>query len=470
MAVEIPSPALSIIGRHNSGKTTLIEKLIAELVSRGYDVGSVKHHSHVGFDIDYPGKDSYRHRAAGASETVIAAPGQIARVKTTEGEVECDDILRSMPGHDIVIVEGYRKSGLPTIEIMRSGNDADMRVAQVFYEGARRGWPLGTDFTQLSRGIDGVRTAGSGEDGPVAAADGAAGMCSPTALSGQEIDYRDISSKLPHAGTEAVATDIPEARSAAELYGIPAFDLDDISGLADFVEVHHVRPRITVVIQAGGESRRMGRSKATVPFLGRPLICRLVERLAPVADDLVITTNEPENLAFLHGEFPDLRIHLVCDAVDYRGALPGLYTALQAATNPYVALVACDMVNASAALVVAESLEMNRTGADVVVPANKHGYEPFHAMYRRMACLPAVRRALARGERRAQSFLDEVNVYEMPHAKVLEVEPRGGCFVNVNTPEELAAAEAAASGERDWGEVEGEEAGASPLSPGASER
>ena len=72
--VNIPSPALAIVGRHNSGKTTLIEQLIAELVARGYDVGSVKHHSHVGFDIDYPGKDlslihiwhrPFRHHPAG---------------------------------------------------------------------------------------------------------------------------------------------------------------------------------------------------------------------------------------------------------------------------------------------------------------------------------------------------------------------------------------------------------------------
>ena len=71
----------------------------------------------------------------------------------------------------------------------------------------------------------------------------------------------------------------------------------------------------------------------------------------PVADDLVITTNEPDNLVFLHGEFPDLRIQLVCDAFDFRGALPGLFTALQAASNPFVAVVACDMVFASASLV-----------------------------------------------------------------------------------------------------------------------
>ena len=329
--VNIPSPALAIVGRHNSGKTTLIEQLIAELVARGYDVGSVKHHSHVGFDIDYPGKDSYRHRAAGASETVIAAPGQMARIKTVEGEVECSDIVRSMHGHDIVIVEGYRKSGLPTVEIMRSGNEADTRVADVFAEGARRGWPLGTDFTQFSRGTvppaddedarEALRRVMEGDDVPADAS--AVGEHFKT----QHPDHVDISNKLPTSDTVAVVTDIAEAVHAAKLYNVPSFDLCDVAGLADFVEEHYVRPRVTVVIQAGGESRRMGRSKATVPFAGRPLICRLVERLAPVSDDLVITTNEPDNLAFLHAEFPQYRIQLVCDAFDYRGALPGLYTA-----------------------------------------------------------------------------------------------------------------------------------------------
>lgn len=437
--VNIPSPALAIVGRHSSGKTTLIEQLIAVLVERGHDVGSVKHHSHVGFDIDYPGKDSYRHRAAGASETVIAAPGQMARIKTVEGEAECADIVRSMPGHDVVVVEGYRKSGLPTIEIMRAGNDADARVAAVFAEGARCGWPLGTDFTQFTRGT--VPPADDDAREALRRAEQQADEAAGGHFKTQHPDYADISNKLPTSDTVAIVTDIEEARRAAELYHVPAFALDDIAGLADFVEQHYVRPRVTVVIQAGGESRRMGQSKATVPFAGRPLICRLVERLGPVADDLVITTNEPENLAFLHGEFPQLPIQLVCDAFNVRGALPGLYTALQAARNPYVAVVACDMVFASASLVVAEALAMNESGADVVVPVNKHGFEPFHAMYRRMGCLPAVRAALDRGEKRAQGFFADVNVCEFPQERVLEAEPMGGCFINANTPEELNALE-----------------------------
>ncbi len=438
--VNIPSPAVSIVGRHNSGKTTLIEKLIAQLVSRGFDVGSVKHHSHVGFDIDIPGKDSYRHRAAGASETVIAAPGQMARVKTIQGEIECDEIVRSMPGHDMVIVEGYRKSGLPTIEIMRSGNEADMRVAEVFIEGARRGWPLGTDFTQFTRGTvpladdqDARDILNRAQQLPAFEVD--------EHFKNQHPDYADISNKLPTGNTVAIVTDISQAKEAATLYGIPAFDLNDIAGLASFVADHYARPHVSVVIQAGGESRRMGRSKATIPFAGRPLICQLVERLAPVSDDLIITTNEPENLEFLHEEFPQYRIELVRDAFDMRGALPGLYTALHAARNPYVALVACDMVFASPALVVAEALAMNEEHADVVVPVNKHGFEPFHAMYRRTTCLPAVRAALYRGERRAQSFFSDVEVLEFTQERVLKAEPRGGCFINVNTPEELKSLE-----------------------------
>lgn len=436
--IKFPSPAVSIVGRHNSGKTTLIEKLIAELVGRGLDVGSVKHHSHVGFDIDIPGKDSWRHRHAGASETVIAAPGQMARIQTTDGEAECADIVASMPGHDVVIVEGYRKSGLPTIEIMRAGNKADARTAEVFAEGARKGWALGTDFTQFGRGSMPYAAEVRPDDRP---APQPLGQAEEDRLARSNPDHADISNKMPTAATVAVVTDIPLAAEAAGMYGIPAFDIDDVAGLADFLQASFARPRVSMVIQAGGESRRMGRSKATVPFCGRPLICRLIERLSPVADELIITTNEPKELAFLQEQYPELGIRFESDVINERGALPGLYTALRCARNPYVAVVACDMVLASPSLVVAEALEMTRTGADVVVPVNKHGFEPFHAIYRRLGCLPAVREALNEGEKRAQVFFNQVNVCEFPQKKVLEAEPMGGCFMNANTPDELAALE-----------------------------
>ena len=467
MQSMLPSPAVSIVGRHNSGKTTLVVKLIEELVARGMDVGSIKHHSHKGFDIDIPGKDSYRHHHAGTSETIIAAPGQMALVKDVEGELECSELVKMMPGHDIVIVEGYRKSGLPAIEIMRSGNAADAQVAEAFASASLDGTPLGADFVQLSRPphTDG---AGASSDTPVDPQ--AAPYATDAPLDSQSADLQadpltanapvpqvtpasgtsgdqpaalptHIAEKMPTQSTVAVVTDIPLAQEAAGRYGIPAFDLDDVSAIADFLATHFARQRLTVVIQAGGESRRMGQSKATVPFLGRPLIMRLVERLLPIADELVITTNEGSRLEFLHDEYPTANIRLVPDELDYRGALPGLLTALTAATYEYVATVACDMIFASPNLIAAECAQMSLTGADAVIPVNQHGYEPFHALYNRDACLPHVRSWLDKGDKRAQSFLDDINVCEMPHEMVLRAEPMGGCFINANTPHELASIE-----------------------------
>ena len=114
-----------------------------------------------------------------------------------------------------------------------------------------------------------------------------------------------------------------------------------------------------------------------------------------------------------------------------------MHTALKAATNPFVAIVACDMLFASPRLVVAEALTMKEEGADAVVPVNKHGFEPFHSIYRRSTCLPAVEELLAKGDKRAQSFLDRINVRQFSQSEVLAAEPMGGCFINANTPEEL---------------------------------
>lgn len=416
--IDIPSPAIAVVGRHNSGKTTLVVKLIEELTSRGRDVGSVKHHHRLGFEFDVPGKDSYRHRHAGATETVVAAPDQIARVKTLASELECAEIVRTMPNHDIIIVEGYRKSGLPTIEVMRAANEADAAVAKAFCEGAAQGEPLGTDFIQKSRGDRAFEFE-------------------------RESIANDLVTKMPTADTIAVVTDIPDAQAAADTYGIPHFHPDEIDSICDFLERHFVRPKVTVVIQAGGESRRMGQSKALVPFAGRPLICRMVERLSPVADELIITTNEGERLAFLDDEYPELAIRLVPDLHDYRGALPGIHTALEAATNPYVAIIACDMLFASPRLVVAEAIALKEADADAVIPVNKHGYEPFHAIYKRSACLPAVVELLKAGDKRAQAFFERVKVREFEQVEVLHAEPMGGCFINANTPDELRVLEEA---------------------------
>ncbi|MBQ6453285.1 MAG: molybdenum cofactor guanylyltransferase [Coriobacteriales bacterium] len=198
---------------------------------------------------------------------------------------------------------------------------------------------------------------------------------------------------------------------------------------------------LTVVIQAGGESKRMGRSKATVPFLGEPMIWRLVRRLSPVAGEMVITTNEPQNLSFLADEYGRPDIVLAPDLIDRRGALTGVYTALKTATKPYVAIVACDMIFASPYLIASEYDIATSEGVDAVVPRLSHGYEPFHALYDRDKCLAFVNEALAAGDSRAQGWFEKANLHLMTAAEVLRADPRGGCFINVNTPGELAAME-----------------------------
>lgn len=425
------SPAISFVGRHNSGKTTLVVRLIRILTERGYDIGSIKHHGHRGFDIDIPGKDSYRHREAGARETVIASPDKLAIIKTLTEDANLTELVDNMPGHDLVIVEGYRKSGIPTIEIMRGANERDVEVARAFLAAAKAGAPLSTDFVQKARALD-VTHATNGDETPTPSA---------AAPDGTPTLFADLTEKMPVAQTVAIVTDIPEAREAAALYHLDVFDPDDAESIADYLIKHYVRPRVTVVIQAGGESRRMGQSKALVPFAGRPLIMRLVERVAPVADELIITTNEAEKLEFLHEVYPKLNIRLVKDLMDVRGALPGLTTALTYASHEYVACVACDMVFASAALIAEECRVMKKTGSDVVVPVNKHGFEPFHATYKKSSCLLAAKAALEKGEQKVQSLYTALDVYELPQSRVLEVEPMGGCFVNVNTPQELAQIE-----------------------------
>lgn len=111
-------PVLSIVGKSESGKTTLIEKLIPALKQRGYRIGIVKH-THHGFDMDREGKDSYRHRQAGADTVMIASPGQMAMVKDMPGE-SLDHVLPYFKDMDLLITEGFKRDKAPKIEVYRA--------------------------------------------------------------------------------------------------------------------------------------------------------------------------------------------------------------------------------------------------------------------------------------------------------------------------------------------------------------
>jgi molybdopterin-guanine dinucleotide biosynthesis protein B len=118
---------LSVVGRAQSGKTTLIEKLIPELKNRGYRIGTIKH-AHHGFDIDKSGKDSWRHRHAGADVVVVASPGKIAMVRDEERE-SLDDLQNYFEGTDLIITEGYKTQNKPKIEVMRAARHTELVCA-----------------------------------------------------------------------------------------------------------------------------------------------------------------------------------------------------------------------------------------------------------------------------------------------------------------------------------------------------
>jgi molybdopterin-guanine dinucleotide biosynthesis protein MobB len=122
----MPIPVVTIIGKSKSGKTTLLEKLIPALRQRGYRVGTVKHHSHPGFEIDQPGKDSWRHAQAGSQQVVIAAPDKVASYRFTETEASLDDVLTEFRDVDIILVEGYKRAGKPSIEIVRAARGLEL--------------------------------------------------------------------------------------------------------------------------------------------------------------------------------------------------------------------------------------------------------------------------------------------------------------------------------------------------------
>ena len=116
-----------IAGYKNAGKTTLVVELVRELTARGLRVATVKH-AHHEFDIDHPGKDSYLHREAGATEVIVASARRWAHIKelTDTPEPSLDELLRHFGDVDLVLVEGYKHGDHPKLEIRRSGVDTTL--------------------------------------------------------------------------------------------------------------------------------------------------------------------------------------------------------------------------------------------------------------------------------------------------------------------------------------------------------
>jgi len=188
---------------------------------------------------------------------------------------------------------------------------------------------------------------------------------------------------------------------------------------------------VTGVIQAGGKSTRMGgEPKALVELGGKRIIERAVDVLGSVLSDLLIVTNTPELYAFLG-------LPMVPDVFPDHGSLGGIYSGLKAAKGDGAFTVACDMPFLKAEVV---RLIVSHAGeADVVIPKVGDQYETLHACYAK-ACLPHMEAALQAKRFKVIGFFPQVKVLEIAESEVARLADPHLCFMNVNTPDELALA------------------------------
>lgn len=195
---------------------------------------------------------------------------------------------------------------------------------------------------------------------------------------------------------------------------------------------------LSIIVQAGGDSSRMGLDKALLPFDGKTLIERVIKRVRTIADELIIITNNPGAYAFLN-------LPLFTDLIPGRGALGGLYTALMAASCQFVGVVACDMAFVNPSLLAAAKELCISTRADIVIPDSGEGLEPFHAIYRRENCIPKIEMAIQNQKWRVDSWFEEVIIYKLGPDMIVRYDPEMNCFFNINTPEDLEKAKALAA-------------------------
>ncbi len=113
------TPIVSVVGKSDSGKTTLLEKLIPELKKRGYRIAVIKHHAHGDFEMDRPGKDSWRHAQAGADAVVVASPAKVAQVRRVTDEPSLAQLAAGLPDVDLILTEGFKRAATPKIEVSR---------------------------------------------------------------------------------------------------------------------------------------------------------------------------------------------------------------------------------------------------------------------------------------------------------------------------------------------------------------
>ncbi|MCY4023998.1 MAG: molybdenum cofactor guanylyltransferase [Anaerolineaceae bacterium] len=192
------------------------------------------------------------------------------------------------------------------------------------------------------------------------------------------------------------------------------------------------RNPFTVAINAGGQSRRMGRDKALVQLDGRPMLEHVIERVSGLGQaQTLLVSNDHE----AHARFG---LPMVRDSLPDGGSLGGIYTALMHSHYGHTLVVACDMPFLSPTLL-RYMLALCEGGYDVIVPRVDGFPQGLHAVYSQ-ACIAPVRAQIEAGRLKVIGFYDQVRVRYLDEDEWRPLDPTGRALGNINTPEELAAA------------------------------
>lgn len=185
-------------------------------------------------------------------------------------------------------------------------------------------------------------------------------------------------------------------------------------------------PGITGVILAGGASSRMQSNKALLPAVGGRFIEVIYRQMQALFTEVILVTNTPE-------QYPFLPCRMVADQFPGRGPLAGIHAGLLHSSHKQIMVVACDMPYLNAGTI--RHICTQPVIAEVIIPESNSGLEPLHALYA-TSCLPAIEAALVAGKKRIVSFFDLVTVQRVSMAELIDLDPDGSGFWNINTPED----------------------------------
>jgi molybdopterin-guanine dinucleotide biosynthesis protein A len=185
---------------------------------------------------------------------------------------------------------------------------------------------------------------------------------------------------------------------------------------------------------AGGKSSRMGTDKSFVPLLGKPMIQHVIERLADLGqDETLLISNRPD-------DYGHLGLPIYKDVIPEKGSLGGIYSALHHSRNIYTLVVACDMPFVRPALLSYMIELLKEDTFDVIVPRVEGYPEGLHAVYSQNCMIP-IRQKLDANHLKVIRFYEEVRVRYLDEPEYGRFDPHGLSFKNINTPDELQAAQ-----------------------------